>query len=46
MNDMNTKPSLMSSWPRVYALVCLAAVVYIALLYWFTLAFNNPGVGG
>lgn len=46
MNDMDKKPSLMDSWPRVYALVCLAAVIYIALLYWFTRVFNNPGVAG
>jgi len=39
------KPPPLGSWSRLYALVCCVAVLYIALLYWFTAVFNNPGPG-
>ncbi len=38
-----TQKAPLGSWPRFYALTCEVAVVYIALLYWFTAVFNNPG---
>lgn len=45
MSNAIEKPPPLGSWPRFYALACLAAVTYIALLYWFTSVFNNPGAG-
>jgi hypothetical protein len=30
----------LGSWPRVYALVCVLAVVVMLLLWWFTAHFN------
>ena len=45
MSPPSEKPAPLGSWSRLYALVCVAAVIYIALLYWFTAAFNQPGAG-
>lgn len=45
MSDTIQKPPPLGSWPRMYALVCFAALGYIVLLYWFTSVFNNPGAG-
>ena len=45
MSGATKKSPPLGSWPRFYALTCLAAVSYIALLYWFTAVFNNPGAG-
>lgn len=33
----------MGSWPRFYAVTCVAAMFYIVLLYWFTATFNRGG---
>ncbi|MBL8729233.1 MAG: hypothetical protein JNM25_12420 [Planctomycetes bacterium] len=30
----------LGGWPRVYALVCVLAVVVMLLLWWFTAHFN------
>ena len=32
----------LGSWAKTYALVCVLAVVMIAVLYWFTAAFQIP----
>ncbi len=42
-NDPLDPPPL-GSWPRTYALVCIAATVTIALLYWLTAAFDLGAV--
>lgn len=34
-------PPPLHSWPRTYALVCIAATITIALLYWLTAAFDH-----
>ncbi len=33
-------PAPLGSWPRTYLLVCIAAVVTIALLSWLTATFD------
>ena len=43
MSEAEGKSPPLGSWPLFYALTCVLAVVYIALLYWFTTAFNHPG---
>ncbi|MCK5944450.1 MAG: hypothetical protein KAI24_20850 [Planctomycetes bacterium] len=30
----------LGSWPRLYTVCCVLAVVVMALLYWFTSHFN------
>ncbi len=30
----------LGSWPRLYTLCCVLAVVVMALLYWFTSHYN------
>ena len=37
-----TRPPL-GSWPRLYTLTCVVAMLYIVLLYWFTATFNQGG---
>ena len=45
MSHLAEKPPPLGSWPRLYTLVCCAAILYIVLLYWFTAVFNTPGSG-
>ncbi len=39
--DRNERPPL-GSWARIYTVALVFAVACIALLYWFTQAFNIP----
>lgn len=32
----------LGSWPRLYTLCCVLAVVVMALLYWFASHYNVP----
>lgn len=40
--EEGTKPDRppLGSWPRIYTLCCVLAVLVMALLYWFSQAFN------
>ncbi len=39
--ERDERPPL-GSWARIYTLAVVCAVACIALLYWFTQAFNIP----
>ena len=39
-NDTQELPSLLNTWPRMYAFVILNLVVLILLFYWFMQAFR------
>ncbi len=32
----------LGSWARLYLLVCISAILMMALLYWLTASFNHP----
>ena len=39
LGDPGSRPPL-GSWPRLYALVCAAALLVMAILWWFTAHYN------
>jgi hypothetical protein len=40
--DSPTERPPLGSWPRLYTLCCVLAVVVMVLLYWFTSHYNVP----
>ena len=39
-DDSPQERAPLGSWPRLYALCCVLAVVVMALLYWFSSHYN------
>lgn len=39
---MTEKEPPLGSWPRIYAVVVVWAVLWMAFMYWVTVAWNVP----